>query len=232
MLRAAPLRAETRDADGPLLKPRKVAPPKTDRGLASEGPELKPRQIQKRPEDIPKPAPFLKVKDRPLQPPVGFSDRPGISVLYQTPLIHETTYEKRFSTFGLAIPVSVPLIQLSDTGASLHLEFGVSATLSRLNYGPSDVSFSHTYFYVPLRLRAQLPLGNKLTGEVGLGAQVRLFEYDSRSTLDGGFRVVDGIFENIEPDFAVGLNYCLGEALRLRGFLGYLFGSVGVEFLL
>lgn len=227
-----------------MLRPRRIAP--VPRGPASERErepaqereperELKPRRkVERRergkrdPEDE---RPFLKVRDRE-RPAARGLDEMTVSVLYQTPLIRENTFDARFSTMGLSVPLSVPIVALSSAGAHLHGELGVGMTFSRLTFGPSAIDFSHIYFYAPFRLRGLLPLTASLTGELIAGCQFKVFEYDSRDTLDGGFHFVDEFVKNIEADVALGLTYRLTPGLRIRGFAGYLFLSAGLEFTL
>ncbi|MEZ4750084.1 MAG: hypothetical protein R3B54_05490 [Bdellovibrionota bacterium] len=94
-------------------------------------------------------------------------------------------------------------------------------------------SFTHLYFQLPLRLRLLIPLqeDESLILELFAGVHTRLFEYDSRPTSDGGFHfVTGGLFQNLDPNFGIGLGIRLSEALRLRVLAEFVNLSVGLEF--
>ncbi|MCB0418561.1 MAG: hypothetical protein H6617_04265 [Bdellovibrionaceae bacterium] len=165
--------------------------------------------------------------DRPVAHPL---DTLFMSALLHTPLIRENTYDKRFTSYGADFLASLPIFALGD--AYLHGEFGFGFTFSRLSALPLVDSFTHIYFQLPLRLRLLVPLQDEsLVLEFLAGMHMRLFEYDSRPTTDGGFHfVTGGLFQNLDPNFGIGLGIRLSETLKLRVVAEFVNLSVGLEF--
>lgn len=224
----------------PELKPKRVEPKRAER--TTEPPLLKP----KRREEVTAPAPPSRTpaaapnrrphpRSTPVPAPPPHSEAPSdtettsISLNLFTPLIKENVFDARFTTLGLEILGSFPLIRLGDS-FPLFLEFGPGATYSRLSLNQPAVTFSHLFFLVPVRLRAQWRIGGSEVRLEGLGGiQFKPFEYDSRDTTDGGFHSTGDFFGSIEPEVAIGLVLPLGERLRLRGYAGYLKLAIGLE---
>ncbi|MCB0404317.1 MAG: hypothetical protein KDD51_05990 [Bdellovibrionales bacterium] len=152
------------------------------------------------------------------------------SILLHTPLVRENTYDRRFSAYGADFLASLPMLPLGE--ALLHGEFGVGFTFSRLSALPLVDTFTHIYFQLPVRVRLLVPLqGDALILECFAGVHMRLFEYDSRPTTAGGFHfVTGGLFQNLDPNFGVGLGVRLSDALRLRVLAEFVNLSVGLEF--
>jgi hypothetical protein len=152
----------------------------------------------------------------------------GLSLLGQTPLIAQNTYDTRFATGGASALISIPLTEFSPD-VYLALETGVGFTVSRLNQLSLGISFTHIYYALPVRIRLQCALGTSLSGEFLLGGQWRLFEYSSAPTV-GGFGFSANLASQIDPEIAVGLSYLIASGVRLRGTAGYLYLAGGIEF--
>lgn len=153
----------------------------------------------------------------------------SLSLLLLTPLFKTDVYDARFSTYGLEILVSTPLFRLTDY-VPFFIEFGPGFTYSKLSLSQPAVTFSHMYFFLPLRLRTQVVLGSSnVRLDLMGGIQLRPFEYDSRDTTDGGFRSTGSFFGSIDPDISAGLVIPVGESYRLRAYVGYLKLAVGLE---
>lgn len=147
----------------------------------------------------------------------SFSD-PSLQLGIVTPLGQEVFPEKRFKAWGDSLTLSLPLWDVGSK-TSLHTEFGLGFTLIRLTLNQPAVSFSHTYFFFPVRARLVHSLSRNFLAEGFVGFTLRPWEYDSRSTTDGGFHSVKNQW--LTPDFGVGLNYALTRAFFLRFHVGY-----------
>lgn len=160
------------------------------------------------------------------------SDPTSLSLLLFTPLIKNDVFDARFSTFGLEIVTSIPILKLTPL-TPLFIEVGPAVTFSKLTLSQPAVEFTHLYFMLPLRARAQFIFGSSNWRlDLLAGLQFRPFEYDSRDTADGGFHSTGGIFSSIDPDLAIGLVLPVGEQFRLRAYAGYLKLAVGLEAML
>lgn len=152
----------------------------------------------------------------------------AFSALLHTPLGKENTFDKRFRAWGGQALLALPIIRLG-AGTHLHGESGLSVTGARVTITQPSTTFTHFYFAVPVRLTITTAFTNSLEAEVFAGAGLRIFEYDSRSTVDGGFYTISDFFGSIDPDGGVGIHYHLSERWRLRAMVGYLFLGGGVE---
>ena len=156
-----------------------------------------------------------------------FSTTFGVEVI--TPLIKQNTYDSRFSTLGGYFPVSFPLGIALMPNSQIFGEFGPAVTLSSIRISPTATPFTHNYFSVPLRIRMDVEMeGFWLQGFIG--AQIKVFEYDSRTTTDGGFHVVNKLFSHIDPDIGVGALYALNDSINARLTVGFLYLSLGLSF--
>ncbi len=152
-----------------------------------------------------------------------------LSLLVTTPLIHENTFDGRFKAYGLWVALAFPLFHLPWHGTA-YLETGPAATYASVALLQPAVNFSHIYLNTPIRFRTVFMASSHWEWELAAGLQVKWFEYDSRPTTDGGFRMVSKIFSNIDPDFAIGAMYRLSPGFRLRLTAGFLYLGVGTEF--
>jgi hypothetical protein len=164
---------------------------------------------------------------------VESSDEPrrlgwGLSFLMTTPLLTENQWDYRFKAWGFLGLVSFPISQIHHR-LYLHGETGFGAMLSLVEETTTSFGYNHTYFDIPIRLRLLYPLNDKgVSGEVYVGAVLRLFEFNNDPNLSGGplFNVSSGAFQ---PDFAVGLVYPFARNFRARLLAGYVYLSLGME---
>lgn len=151
----------------------------------------------------------------------------GFSVLGNTPLIKENTFDARFKAFGVTGLVSIFLKEIAHR-LYLHAEGGFGSSFSRFEPAGS-APFNHIFFDFPLHLRLFYPLNDQgIAGEVLVGAVLRFFQYNDDTSLLGGplYAVDSGVFQ---PDFAVGLTVPVSRKFRARLLLGYIYLQVGME---
>jgi len=224
------------------LRPKRVDPTREPANVSS--PLLRPKKVQTVPPPIRPTAtrprttvyPVPEAGKEPKRPPApGESpetretDPTSLSLNLFTPLLKENIYDARFSTLGLEILGSFPLFHLTES-LPVFLETGPGVTYSALTLNQPQVAFSHFYLLIPVRFRLHWMLGNsQVRFELLGGLQLRPFEYDSRSTTDGGFHSTGSFLGSIEPEFGVGIVIPLGERLRFRGFASYLKMAIGLE---
>ena len=146
-----------------------------------------------------------------------------ISFLIVTPLINETFPEQRFTAFGNLIQFSQPIWNISRQMA-LHVEGGAGVTLIRLKLSQPTVNFTHYYFLFPIHLRGIYMLNESMGFEIHLGLLLRPWEYDSRSTTDGGFHKVTSKVFNL--DFGMGMTYALTPTFFFRLIVLYWIRSI------
>ncbi len=151
----------------------------------------------------------------------------SLSLLVITPLLHQDTYDGTFQAYGAWVSFSFPLTKIFDNGL-LFLETGPSFLYASVALTSPVVNFSHLYFDLPVRLRLVLPLAKRWEWELAAGAQFKIFQYDSRATVEGGFKSVSPL--TVDPDFALGVAYQISEKTRLRFTAGYLYFGMGTEF--
>jgi len=197
----------------PVLRPKHVHPLSQD-GVNDEA-VVPPKE---RPSHEP-PAPQTKTDSHPY----------SLSILAETPLVHQNTFDGRFQAYGMWAAISIPLFDLPWEGTAC-LETGPSFMYSSLVLLQPSTSFNHIYLQTPIRFRAVFPAGQKWEWEAAVGLQVKWFGYDSRPTTDGGFKFVSPLLSNIDPDFALGLSYRVSGGMKLRVTAGYLFLGIGTEF--
>ena len=152
-----------------------------------------------------------------------------IGVVLGTPLFLQNTYDNGWSTLALGPTLSIPLFMPGP--ASVHLETGALVTISRLTLTQPTVSFTHYYFYFPLKARLLLGLSRAFSLEAQAGALIRPLEYDSRNTTDGGFHSGQNVTA-FEPDAGVGFIWSVSLAVRTRFIVSYQFLLGGIELVL
>lgn len=224
------LKAESASPDeesAPVLRPKRTAaPPLTPKKVnppAKPAPILAPRRKSARPVITEESPPEV----RHSLPPVRFG------LLFLTPLIKQNAFDGRFSAIGLQLPLTFPLFHMTEAHWVASLETGITATYASLSLAQPAVEFTHQYFSVPLYFKINLPKSkdSDFSFEAFAGIQAKIFENDSRPTLDGGFHVVTGgILSNLDPDFGGGVLYSIGTGTTLRLKVSYLFLCGGIEF--
>lgn len=147
----------------------------------------------------------------------------SIQLSVVTALVEEFP-EKRFRAWGDHLSLSIPVWNLGPR-TSLHADMGAGFTLIRLTLTQPATSFSHTYIFFPLRARLLYFFSKSLLFEGFLGVLLRPWEYDSRSTTDGGFHSVSAHL--LTPDFGAGMSYLLTDSFFLRFAVGYAHLSLG-----
>ncbi len=154
----------------------------------------------------------------------------GFSARLNTPLIKEVGIHRRFKTFGLDGTVSIPLAPMGPY-SYLHLEAGLGLSLARASIPPLVSSFTSLIISLPLRARLLIPMGSdKITLEILAGLRQRLFEFDSRTGTNGGFFFLTPIFDNMDPNFGLGLAYRVSQQIAIRVTVEYLSLTAGIEF--
>ncbi len=108
----------------------------------------------------------------------------------------------------------------------LQLELGVGLSMIRLTLTQPATSFTHMYFLFPVRARYVYEFSRHWFFSAYAGAMLRLWEYDTRSTTDGGFYKVKTNW--LRPDFGLGLDYVINSTFFAQGILG--FQHVGIGF--
>jgi hypothetical protein len=153
-----------------------------------------------------------------------------LGLLAGTVLGNENLYDKRFSTIVMGPTLSIPIMELSNAVA-LHAETGIRLSLSRLTVSQPAVSFTHFYFFAPILGRVLFQATPDLEIEGIAGIFLRPWQYDSRSTSDGGWQSVEGV-SVVEPEIGAGFLYRLSNSTRIQLRASYQFVLAGVEFLL
>lgn len=156
--------------------------------------------------------------------PLETKDATTLSILLATPLIREESFLGRFSALGGGALFSVPLFAVSKN-QDLSLQTGALFLVSQISLAQPNLTFTFFALDVPVLARVGLPVSSSLSMEVFAGAHMRAWEYDSRTTTDGGSRLLQAIL----PEFGVGGSYAIDLNWTLRLRLSYILLALGVE---
>ncbi|MBI1860647.1 MAG: hypothetical protein HYR96_06995 [Deltaproteobacteria bacterium] len=145
-----------------------------------------------------------------------------VSLLGTTPVLNTNSFEQMFSTWMPQIILGYPL-------GGFHLETGVRISISRLNFGTVGSDFNHYFVDLPLRLLAPMIRTEKTEIALVLGFIVRILEYDTRTTADGGWGRTNAS-ANLLGEFGIAIRYHLGRVVSFRIDLSTAQMGGGVDF--
>lgn len=174
---------------------------------------------------------------RPAPTPVASRRKPvhrwfdsRVTILGGTVAANENFFDKRFSTIVLGAEYLFPLTPIGRR-FMLYGNLGMVLSLSRLTLTQPATSFSHYYFFFPVEGVVRYAFTRELLVEGFGGFLLRPFEWDTRSTNDGGFHKVSGV-SVFEPELGAGVLFAFSDSLYGHFRLSYQFLRLGIELVL
>lgn len=163
-----------------------------------------------------------------LRSPAKATVKTQFSLSLVTPLVIQNLYDARFSTWGTQFFFSIP-ISLNESN-DFRIKLGVGSNFSALSLTTPPINFLHIFINFPVQLHCFFHPSSNFSISIFGGLESKLLEFDSRTTVDGGFRLVDNFFGNLNPDLGTNLELKIGQNTSLIGIISLLYLGGAIAF--